>query len=373
LAVTISVLVCVVASTRSANVLDYVGPNLAANQLVVSAPAPAEKGPGRPVPALPLTSAQTQARVDAIASAVGAESRVGLVPASATLYRTTDPFFQNFNGTVYVATPELLRRYGIAPSAIEPGADILTSRPGLASVTHLTLIAEPLPGDRGPTLQRPPDRSPAAPACQPTTCIAHPVIQETSRLPKGTAAPNVVITEQALQRLGLQAGLPEAWLVDAPKALTATQKSTAQELAAAAGMTVATTNAQPSLASLESWATAAGILLALGVLAMTSGLIRSETAGDLRTLTATGASSRVRRAITATTAGGLGLLGGVLGVGVGVAGVAAFYRHHLHAVFASLPVRDLLVLAVGLPVAAAIGGWLFAGREPAAIAHRPLE
>jgi hypothetical protein len=42
-------------------------------------------------------------------------------------------------------------------------------------------------------------------------------------------------------------------------------------------------------------------------------------------------------------------------------------------VFASLPVRDLLILAVGLPVAAAVGGWLFAGREPPAIAHQPLE
>src|SRR5256885_11306977 len=50
-----------------------------------------------------------------------------------------------------------------------------------------------------------------------------------------------------------------------------------------------------SLAVLGREATAAGILLALGVLAMTVGLIRSETASDLRTLTAAGASSTTRR------------------------------------------------------------------------------
>ena len=45
-------------------------------------------------------------------------------------------------------------------------------------------------------------------------------------------------------------------------------------------------------------AAAAAILLALGILAMTVGLIRSETAGDLRTLTAAGATSRIRRTNT---------------------------------------------------------------------------
>ena len=34
---------------------------------------------------------------------------------------------------------------------------------------------------------------------------------------------------------------------------------------------------------------------------MTVGLIRSETAGDLRTLTATGAGARTRRALTGVT------------------------------------------------------------------------
>jgi putative ABC transport system permease protein len=38
-----------------------------------------------------------------------------------------------------------------------------------------------------------------------------------------------------------------------------------------------------------------------------------------------------------------------------------------------VPVFDLLLILIGLPVVAAAGGWLFAGREPAAIAHQPIE
>ena len=58
-----------------------------------------------------------------------------------------------------------------------------------------------------------------------------------------------------------------------------------------------------SLIALRWGATAAGMLLALGVLAMTVGLIRAEAAGDVRMLTATGATSTIRRAVTASTAG----------------------------------------------------------------------
>jgi putative ABC transport system permease protein len=53
---------------------------------------------------------------------------------------------------------------------------------------------------------------------------------------------------------------------------------------------------------------------ALGaILAMSVGVIRSETASDLRTLTAAGASNFTRRTLTAATAGALGFLGALLG------------------------------------------------------------
>jgi putative ABC transport system permease protein len=116
------------------------------------------------------------------------------------------------------------------------------------------------------------------------------------------------------------------------------------------------------------------VLVALGVLAMTIGLIRSETAGDLRTLTATGASARTRRNITGATAGALGLLGALLGTVVAYLAVFAFSWHDVLTGEASLfPGVDLLLVLIGLPVLAAAGGWLFAGRQPPAIAHQPIE
>ena len=60
------------------------------------------------------------------------------------------------------------------------------------------------------------------------------------------------------------------------------------------GAVIETANSFASLNEVLAWAIAAGLLLALGVLAMTVGLIRSETASELRVLTATGASRRTR-------------------------------------------------------------------------------
>jgi putative ABC transport system permease protein len=115
------------------------------------------------------------------------------------------------------------------------------------------------------------------------------------------------------------------------------------------------------------------MLIALGVLAMTTGLIRSESAGDLRTLTATGASSTTRRALTGATAGALGLLGALLGTAVAYLAAIAWYRSSLGTTVRHVPVEDLIVIVVGLPLLATIGGWLLAGRQPPTIARRPLE
>jgi hypothetical protein len=38
-----------------------------------------------------------------------------------------------------------------------------------------------------------------------------------------------------------------------------------------------------------------------------------------------------------------------------------------------VPTTSLVLILVGMPLAAAAGGWLLAGREPAAIAHQPME
>ena len=127
-----------------------------------------------------------------------------------------------------------------------------------------------------------------------------------------------------------------------------------------------------SYAKLIAIATAAGALLALAILAMTVGLIRSETAGDLRTLTAAGATSRVRRTLTAATAGGLALLGALLGVAGAYVVVMATYLDDL-GYLAQIPVLYLVLIVVGVPWAAIAAGWLLSGREPPAIARTVIE
>ncbi len=110
---------------------------------------------------------------------------------------------------------------------------------------------------------------------------------------------------------------------------------------------------------------------------MTVGLLRSEPAGDLRTLAATGAGSRTRRALTATTAGALAFLGALLGtIGGYAATVAWFSASTLNggvSALANVPLRSLVVILVLMPLAAGAAGWLVAGREPPVIARQPME
>jgi putative ABC transport system permease protein len=116
----------------------------------------------------------------------------------------------------------------------------------------------------------------------------------------------------------------------------------------------------------------AGALLVLGILAMTVGLIRGERAGDLRTLTATGATSRVRRALTAATADALALLGALIGIAGAYAVLLATYYDDL-SYLSDVPVLYLGFAALGVPLAATAAGWLLAGREPPAIARTVIE
>ena len=41
--------------------------------------------------------------------------------------------------------------------------------------------------------------------------------------------------------------------------------------------------------------------------------------------------------------------------------------------FGDVPLSDVLILLVGLPLIAAVGGWLLASREPPLIARQPIE
>ncbi len=229
--------------------------------------------------------------------------------------------------------------------------------------------------DQGGGGHGPQDVGPTSYPCPKGQCVANPVIQEVGALPSGTSAPNTVITEHAIHTLGLQTSA-SGWLIQAPHPPTAAQITDARLTASAAGMTIETKSSTPSSAEILNYATAFGIALALGILAMTIGLIRSETAGDLRTLAATGASSFTRRELTAATAFALALGGAVLGtVAAYVAAIGYAWDNPLDGLseLSSVPAQQLLFLVVGMPVIAAVVGWLLAGREPSVISRQPLE
>jgi putative ABC transport system permease protein len=77
--------------------------------------------------------------------------------------------------------------------------------------------------------------------------------------------------------------------------------------------------------------------------------------------------------ITAATAAALGLLGAILGMAGAVIAGLAWAHGSLSAMFGDLPLSDVVILLVGLPLVAAAGGWLLGGREPPLIARQPIE
>jgi len=363
--------ICIAASIRFDNPLNWIGPDLSSNQVTV--PADQSPNPGQSTPLSGAQLATLTTRVNTLAASLHA-SALPLQSAS-TLYQVGTPENSpsNFTGAVYVATPQLLATYGIKASQIAPGTDILTMRPGLAGLPRMEMLWDtgyvcdacngppPNPGSAG-----------GPPCTLSNHCLASPAIQTVASLPSGTSAPNTVITEYAVSKYHVQTQL-SGWLIQAPAPLTAAQLSAVRQFGNANEVQVQTATHNPSLSDFADGATALGIVIALSVLAMSVGLIRSETAPDLRTLTAAGASGMTRRTITAATAAALGLLGATLGTAGAVIAGMAWTHSGLTATAGGVPPSDILILLIGLPLAAAVGGWLFAGREPPAVARQPLE
>jgi putative ABC transport system permease protein len=360
--------------------------NLPRNELVLHV-GPGGAGPGNPVPVLtPDQQDRLQALIDQLAGTVHAQSVLLLEEAvnpdaplqeagpgggpagqvTASLARVTATGRGEEVTTVAdlkVATPAVLAHYGIKASQISPTADVLTSRPGLDGMQiFLPMFRQDTSG--GPAPQRGP------PAPEPRTAT-EPSIQVNAQLPADASDPGTLLTAHAMQALGLEA-VPTGWLLQTSGPLTSAQIEEARKTAATAGLAVETTTAQKSLAPLRNWSTAAGILVALGVMAMTVGLIRSESGNDLRTLTATGASSGARRTLTGATAGALALLGALLGTCGAYLALLAWHRSDLHPL-SQVPIANLVIIIVGLPLIATAAGWLLAGHEPPVIARRPLE
>jgi putative ABC transport system permease protein len=240
-----------------------------------------------------------------------------------------------------VATPSLLERFGAGSTAVDAHEVYFPETEGVFQLYSTKR-----------------DRAP---------------VTDMGRIPKKEhgALPEAFISPAAARRHGWEP-TRSAWLIETARPLTVAQRSAARDFAIETGMTVETKDKGASLSALRTGATAGGMLLALGVLAMTVGLIRSETAGDLRTLTATGASSGMRRKLTAATAGSLALLGVLLGVTAAYLALVGAYSHNLDAL-GHVPVVDLAVTALGVPVLAAAAGWLLAGHQPPAIARAALD
>ncbi len=373
LGILISVIISGVAAVRYSNPLDYVGPNLAPDQLVLHVsgpPASAVKlGEGAGVPTGSGRAKSLGASANSIAKALGINSAVELDSVDANLRHAAQG--RNWMGTIYVATPQLLGEFGINSSEVSPNADIVTMRPGLSGESKMQLIY----GSKLYGVVAPPGSSQAY-SCPTSDCLSNPVIQQIKGLPSGTSAPNTAITETAVKKLGLTTFV-SGWFMQASKPFSNAQMTAAQQAAAAVGMVVETQNTLPTSSTIISWATAFGIALAIAILVMSVGLLRSETAADLRTLAATGATSFTRRNITAATAGALGFLGAILGTAAGYVGVMGWFMSGVQggglSAVTNVPIENLAIVIVGMPLLAALLGWLLAGRTQPSMARQAIE
>ena len=252
------------------------------------------------------------------------------------------------SGFPYVASPELLTRAGVDPAAIEPDAEVITPKAGAFVFVDPSAFTK----SRGPD--------------DIATARVHKIHD-----PGYSDAPKTFITEAAMSAHGwtkIRAG----WFIESGRPLSAQQRADARDLAASTGMTVVSRDARHDLAVTRTTATIAGMVLALGILAMTIGLVRGEASRDLQTLTATGATSHVRRVITAATAGALAILGATLGLAGAYAALVAGYSDDLHPL-TRIPWAHLVTIVVGLPVLAATAGWILAGREPRTFTRQALD
>jgi putative ABC transport system permease protein len=271
-----------------------------------------------------------------VALAPGFEGIDGL-PAM-VLTEDVSPGLRRILTFLYLATPELLDHYDVDLDTVDPSTEILTVETG-------TLWLEPIEPE---------------------------VVQDPTQLSSGyTSLPGSFITPVGLRHRGWDTARA-AWLIETTAPISDDQSAEAVRLAANAGITVEARDSQGDLHALRTGATAVGMVVALGILAMTVGLIRTETSGDVRILTATGATSRIRRSLTAATAAGLALLGALIGTAGAFLAIIAVHARDLGALI-PVPGLHLVLIGIGVPLAAAAAGWLLAGREPSAIARHPIE
>ena len=217
---------------------------------------------------------------------------------------------------IYVATDDLLRLYGLHANDLDPTVDLVTNHTG-----DLQLVTpDPIPGlARGEFLR---------PKTQHVSALGY------------SSLPRALLTTAAMQRQNWSA-VPVGWLIAAGQPITASQVADLRDIAAGAGLTIESSRVQATLTDLRTATVLGGALLAMAVLASTVGLIRGEAAADMRILTALGARRRLRRALTAATAGALALLGTAIGAATAYLVIATILRRQPEALV-PVPLTHLL-------------------------------
>ncbi len=349
LALGIAVSVVVIAA---ANVPDADEGNLEADQLVVWTYSPNTFG-GLQVPELSDTDLARRAADLAKIADLAPGARivpldVAVDPANpeavggqrllnnAVMGRPIDENTIRDSGVVFVATPELLD-YLRLDAGQPPGTLVLTRQTGdvyiTGNITQPIFIRNPVPSDQ----------------------VVH------IDVPNVTSGPRTLMTAAGLDAAGLEP-MRAGWLLDLEEPLAPADLARARELAADAGLAVEARDTTSGLTIVRHVATAAGVLLALSILAMTAGLLRGESRHELRTLHSVGATGRVRRAITASTCGVLALAGAILAVVFSYAALLAGYWPETGRL-ADVPVAHLATLTVGLPLLAGGLAWMLSGRD----------
>src|SRR5580704_11730185 len=190
LAVFIAMLITLLSTNRFTEPFDYTGPNLPPNQLAVYTPAnyPGSSS-GDTLPSSRQRQAG-QATAATIAAALGTRNVLPLTSAVAP----TDTGLEQVGagggqGTIdiYVATPALLRHYGIKASAISPGTVLLTSRPGLQGSPNLVLQYGNFT-EQNPVVK----------------FVPTPAIQTLASLPTDVSDPNLLIMAPVAAKLRLR-------------------------------------------------------------------------------------------------------------------------------------------------------------------------
>ena len=161
----------------------------------------------------------------------------------------------------------MLRYLGVDPTAVDPSADFLVDR--TVQTDELVTVSLETTGARGEP--RVTERA--------VTNVRRIDSRKLFGSPSGETgvAPASFITLDGLRRLGWKQ-IPSGWLIESSRPLTSEQIADARDLAANAGLTIETRRESTSFATPIAIAIAAGALLALAILAMTVGLIRSESA-----------------------------------------------------------------------------------------------